>query len=179
LQKGKDLHCNGLINFLLIVLLYITVIKINIITFQCNTLSNYVCALHYITFPGSEVSQNDSRMWNKSYKYKNTYTVQLKQCQVDQLVIYSMATWCQCDIPRLQLHGKWKLAFTRVHQSYFLFCKESEIYAVMHMFMCTHIWTSVLMSCQATSDFHFPCNNNKVAVGATLMPLSIWSLNFV
>jgi hypothetical protein len=34
--------------------------------------------VHYITFPGSIVSQNDCRMWNKSYKYKNTYTVQLK-----------------------------------------------------------------------------------------------------
>jgi hypothetical protein len=30
--------------------------------------------LHYITFPGSIVTQNDCRMWNKSYKYKNTYT---------------------------------------------------------------------------------------------------------
>jgi hypothetical protein len=33
--------------------------------------------LHYITFPESKVSQNDCRMWNKSYKYKDTYTVQL------------------------------------------------------------------------------------------------------
>jgi hypothetical protein len=28
--------------------------------------------LYYITFPGSKVSQNDCRTWNKSYKYKNT-----------------------------------------------------------------------------------------------------------
>jgi hypothetical protein len=33
---------------------------------------------NYITFPGSKVSQNDCKMWNKSYKYKNTYTVHLK-----------------------------------------------------------------------------------------------------
>jgi hypothetical protein len=32
----------------------------------------------YITFHGSKVSRNDCRMWNKPYKYKNTYTVQLK-----------------------------------------------------------------------------------------------------
>jgi hypothetical protein len=34
--------------------------------------------LHYITFPGSKVSQNYCRMWNKSYKYKDAYTVQWK-----------------------------------------------------------------------------------------------------
>jgi hypothetical protein len=30
--------------------------------------------LHYITFPGSKVSQNACRMWNKPYKYKDTYS---------------------------------------------------------------------------------------------------------
>jgi hypothetical protein len=34
--------------------------------------------LHYIRFPGSKVSQNDCRIWNKSYKYKNTYTAHFK-----------------------------------------------------------------------------------------------------
>jgi hypothetical protein len=32
----------------------------------------------YITFRGSKVSQKDYRMWNKSYNFRNTYTVQLK-----------------------------------------------------------------------------------------------------
>jgi hypothetical protein len=41
-------------------------------------LSSILVTLHYITFPGSKVSQNDCRMWNKSYRYKDTYTVQLK-----------------------------------------------------------------------------------------------------
>jgi hypothetical protein len=41
-------------------------------------LSIFITFLHYITFPGSRVGQNDCRMWNKSYKYKNTYTVYLK-----------------------------------------------------------------------------------------------------
>jgi transposase len=40
--------------------------------------SRMLTTLHYITFPGSIVSQNDCRMWNKSYKYNNTYTVHLK-----------------------------------------------------------------------------------------------------
>jgi hypothetical protein len=39
------------------------------------------CKLYYITFSGSIVSQSDCRMWNKSYKYKNTYTVHLKHSQ--------------------------------------------------------------------------------------------------
>jgi hypothetical protein len=39
---------------------------------------NLAVTLHYVTFHGSKVSQNDCRMWNKSYNYKNTYTVQLK-----------------------------------------------------------------------------------------------------
>jgi hypothetical protein len=30
--------------------------------------------LHYIAFPGSKVSQNDCRIQNMSYKYKNTYS---------------------------------------------------------------------------------------------------------
>jgi hypothetical protein len=34
--------------------------------------------LHYIAFHGFRVSQNDCRMWNVSYKYKNICTVQLK-----------------------------------------------------------------------------------------------------
>jgi hypothetical protein len=34
--------------------------------------------LHYIAFPGSIVSQNDCRMWNMLYKYKNICTVQPK-----------------------------------------------------------------------------------------------------
>jgi hypothetical protein len=33
--------------------------------------------LHYTAFPGSKVSQNDCRIWNMSYKYKNICTVQL------------------------------------------------------------------------------------------------------
>jgi hypothetical protein len=33
----------------------------------------------YITLHGSRVSQNCCRMWNKSYNYNNTYTVQLKK----------------------------------------------------------------------------------------------------
>jgi hypothetical protein len=40
--------------------------------------TNFHITLHYITFHGSKVSQNHCRMWNKSYNYKNTYTVQLK-----------------------------------------------------------------------------------------------------
>jgi hypothetical protein len=47
----------------------------------CGIHDDDVCkyfSLYYITFHGSKVSQNDCRMWNKSYNYKNTYTVQLK-----------------------------------------------------------------------------------------------------
>jgi hypothetical protein len=35
----------------------------------------------YIAFPGFKVSQNDCRMWNMSYKYKNISAVQLKFSQ--------------------------------------------------------------------------------------------------
>jgi hypothetical protein len=35
-----------------------------------NPARSEMVILHYITFPGSKVSQNDCRMWNKSYKYK-------------------------------------------------------------------------------------------------------------
>jgi hypothetical protein len=42
-----------------------------------STVTQHV-TLYYITFPASIVSQNDCRMWNKSYKYNNTYTVHLK-----------------------------------------------------------------------------------------------------
>jgi hypothetical protein len=35
---------------------------------------NWCLHIHYITFPGSKVSQNDCRMWNKSYKYKDIYS---------------------------------------------------------------------------------------------------------
>jgi hypothetical protein len=51
----------------------------NYITLNYVTL--YYIALHYIallTFPGSQISQNDCRMWNMQYKYKNMCTVQLK-----------------------------------------------------------------------------------------------------
>jgi hypothetical protein len=34
--------------------------------------------LPYIAFPGSEVGQDDCRMWNISYKYKSICTIQLK-----------------------------------------------------------------------------------------------------
>jgi hypothetical protein len=33
---------------------------------------------HYITFPGSRVSQNDCRMWNTSSKYKNVCAEHMK-----------------------------------------------------------------------------------------------------
>jgi hypothetical protein len=37
--------------------------------------------VYYIIFPGFKVSQNDCRMWNKSYKYNDTYTVHLKHSE--------------------------------------------------------------------------------------------------
>jgi hypothetical protein len=44
--------------------------------------------LHF-TFHGSKVGQNDCRMWNKSYNYKNTYTVQLKHSKVHTYIYKS------------------------------------------------------------------------------------------
>jgi hypothetical protein len=46
--------------------------------------------LHYITLPGSKVSQNDCSMWNKSYKYNNTYTVHLKHSKNTHTHIYKL-----------------------------------------------------------------------------------------
>jgi hypothetical protein len=48
---------------------------------SASVLMHYVkisFTLHFIAFPRSKVSQNDCRMWNMSYKYKNNCTVQLK-----------------------------------------------------------------------------------------------------
>jgi hypothetical protein len=43
-----------------------------LLTRYCHVMFLYLIrsiTLPYITFPGSKVSQNDCRMWNKSYNY--------------------------------------------------------------------------------------------------------------
>jgi hypothetical protein len=42
--KCLEVDCNGLVNFLKILLLVINIIKINL-TFECITFSKYMCAL--------------------------------------------------------------------------------------------------------------------------------------
>jgi hypothetical protein len=44
----------------------------------CYVVILHCITLHYIAFPESKVSQNDCRMRNMSYKYRNICTVQLK-----------------------------------------------------------------------------------------------------
>jgi hypothetical protein len=44
-REGEDLHYNRLVNFVVISLFYINVMKINIITFRCISLANYSCGL--------------------------------------------------------------------------------------------------------------------------------------
>jgi hypothetical protein len=46
--------------------------------FQNEADSMKIITLHCIAFPGFTVTQNDYRMWNMLYKYKNICTVQLK-----------------------------------------------------------------------------------------------------
>jgi hypothetical protein len=35
----------------------------------------FYITIHYIAFPGYKVSENDCRIWNMSYKYKNMYSI--------------------------------------------------------------------------------------------------------
>jgi hypothetical protein len=65
--------CESETKFQIPTLHYLT---LHYIALHCSAL--HCIALHCIAFPGSRVSQNDCRMWNMPYKYKNIGTVQLK-----------------------------------------------------------------------------------------------------
>jgi hypothetical protein len=41
--------------------------------FVCSEIMSHF-AIYYIPFPGFKGSQNDCRMWNRSYKYKTMYS---------------------------------------------------------------------------------------------------------
>jgi hypothetical protein len=69
----KALH--GINPMISLFLFYMECMAMMSVTGMC---ASQLQSLHYIASPGSRVRQNDCRMWNVSYKYKNMYTVQLK-----------------------------------------------------------------------------------------------------